>query len=120
MREKSRTFGNNLRFYLNQRGVAPKQFAEQVGYSEYEIQRLMDGRLFLDRQEQQQLASALGLSTEDLYERLTDEEYERAGCMECRGEFSTMENKNVSLNLFDVYCDIQEALEEEGLKPSNT
>ena len=76
MREKSRTFGNNLRFYLNQRGVAPKQFAEQVGYSEYEIQRLMDGRLFLDRQEQQQLASALGLSTEDLYEKLTDEEYE--------------------------------------------
>lgn len=117
MREKSRIFGNNVRFYLKQRGMTSGQFADQAGYSEDEIQRLMDGRLFLDRQEQ--LANILGVTIEDLYERLTDDKYEKAGCLECRGEFSTMENKDRILNLFDIYCDIQEALKEEGLKPSN-
>ena len=119
MREKSRIFGNNVRFYLKQREMTSGQFADQVGYSEYEIQRLMDGRLFLDRQEQEQLANILGVTIEDLYERLTDDKYEKAGCLECRGEFSTVENKDLILNLFDIYCDIQEALKEEGLKSSN-
>ena len=45
-----------------------------------------------------------------------DKYYENAGCFECRGEFSSPENKKIILDLFDTYCDVQEVLAEEGLK----
>lgn len=118
MREKSRVFGNNLRFYLKQKGIQPAQLANKLGYSEYEVQKMMDARLFLDKQEQEQAAEALGVTVDVLYEALEDKLYENAGCLECRGEFSTVDHKKEILDLFDVYCDIQEVLAEEGLKPS--
>lgn len=118
MREKSRVFGNNLRFYLKQRGLQISQLADRLGYSEYEIQKMMDARLFLDRQEQEEIAEAVGVSVDELYEVLDDKCYEEAGCLECRGEFSSAGNKKEILDLFDIYCDVQEILAEEGLKPS--
>lgn len=118
MREKSRVFGHNLRFYLNQKGMRPEQLAKKLGYSEYEIQKMMDARLFLDRQEQQQIAKALDVSLDVMYESQKDHIYESVGCFECRGKFSTANNKKIILDLFDVYCDVQEVLAEEGLKPS--
>ncbi|MCM1048319.1 MAG: helix-turn-helix domain-containing protein [Clostridiales bacterium] len=118
MKKKSRVFGSNMRFYLKQKGMQPGQLADRLGYSEYEIQKIMDSRLFLDKKEQEQVSEALGVSVETLYEQLEDECYESAGCLECRGEFSTAENKKEILDLFDIYCDIQEVLVEEGLKPS--
>ena len=39
-----------------------------------------------------------------------------AGCFEYRGEFSTEENTEAILDLFDVYCSVQEIIAEEGLK----
>ncbi len=118
MREKSRVFGNNLRFYLQQKGLQISQFADRLGYSEYEVQKMMDARLFLDRQEQEEIAKALDVSVGALYEVLENKCYEAAGCLECRGEFSSEENKKKILDLFDTYCDVQEVLAEEGLKPS--
>lgn len=118
MREKSRVFGNNLRFYLKKKGLQTSQFADRLGYSEYEIQKIMDARLFLDRQEQEEIAKAVGVSVDTLYEVLESKCYEDAGCLECRGEFSSAENKREILDLFDIYCDVQEVLAEEGLKPS--
>lgn len=118
MGQKSRLFGNNLRFYLEQKGLRSNQLAERLGYSDYEIQKIMDARIFLDRNEQEQIAEALGLSIDVLNEALDDQLYEKAGCFECRGEFSSAENKKKIFDMFDVYCDIQEVLVEEGLKPS--
>lgn len=118
MGEKSRVFGNNLRFYLEQKKMSPEQLAEKLGYTEYEIQKMMDARLFLDRQEQEQIAEALDVTVDTLYEVQGDKIYEAVGCLECRGEFSVAENKKIILDLFDVYCDVQEVLAEEGLKPS--
>ncbi len=43
---------------------------------------------------------------------------EDVACLECRGEFSSEENKKKILDLFDTYCDVQEVLAEEGLKSS--
>lgn len=119
MKDTSRVFGSNLRYYLKQKGMQLGQIAAKLGYSEYEIQKIMDARLFLDRQEQKQIAETLEMPVEQLYEALEDELYESAGCLECRGKFSTAEHKKEILDLFDVYCDIQETLTEEGLKPSN-
>ncbi|MDE7267086.1 MAG: helix-turn-helix domain-containing protein [Lachnospiraceae bacterium] len=119
MKDTSRVFGSNLRYYLKQKGMQLGQIADKLGYSEYEIQKIMDARLFLDGHEKEQIAKALDMSVERLYVALEDEVYESAGCLECRGKFSTAEHKKEVLDLFDVYCDIQETLTEEGLKPSN-
>lgn len=118
MEKSSRVFGSNLRFYLKQKEMQPKQLADRLGYSEHEIQKVMDARLFLDKEEQGEVADVLEIPLETLYEPLEDKCYESAGCLECRGEFSTAGNKKEILDLFDVYCDIQEVLVEEGLKPS--
>lgn len=118
MREKSRVFGYNLRFFLNQKGMQPEQLAGKLGYSEHEVQKIMDARLYLDKQEQEQVAEALNVPLDILYEPQDDQLYENVGCFEYRGEFSTADNKKTIFDLFDVYCDIQEVLAEEGLKPS--
>jgi len=119
MKDTSRVFGNNLQYYLKQKGIQPEKIADMLGYSPYEIRKIMDARLFLDRQEQAQIAEVLEMPVDQLYEELEDELYESAGCLECRGKFSTAERKKEILDLFDVYCDIQETLADEGLKPSN-
>lgn len=118
MREQSRVFGNNLRFYMNRAGMEVEELAEKLGYSVYEVQKLMDARLFLEREEKEQIAEILGVTVDSLYEILDDKCYEQAGCMECRGKFSTAEHKKEILDLFDAYCDVQETLLEEGLKSS--
>ena len=78
----------------------------------------MDARLILDRQEQEQVAEALSVSLDILYKPQEDTLYEDAKYFECKGNFSTHENKKIILDLFDVYCDVQEVLVEEGLRPS--
>ncbi len=118
MREQSRVFGNNLQLYVKRAGLGIEEFAEKLGYTEYEVRKIMDARLIPDCGEKVQIAEALGVSLETLYEVLDDQYYEQAGCLECRGRFSTIESKQEILDLFDVYCDVQETLLEEGLKSS--
>lgn len=118
MREQSRVFGNNLRYYMNRAGMNVEELAEKLGYSVYEIQQVMDARLFLESEEKEQMAELLGVTVDALYNVLDDRSYEQAGCMECRGKFSTAEYKREILDLFDAYCDVQETLLEEGLKSS--
>lgn len=116
MSERSRVFGNNVRVYLNKREMEPEQLAKRLGYSEQEVRRIMDARLFLTTEEKEQIAAELGVTVETLYEVQEDLIYENAGCYECRGGFSQPSNKKIIFDLFDTYCDIQEVLIEEGLK----
>ena len=90
--------------------------ADRLGYSEQELCQILDARLFLTTEEKEQIAAALGVTVEALYEVQDDLIYENAGCYECRGEFSKPSNKKIIFDLFDTYCDIQEVLIEEGSK----
>lgn len=116
MSEKSRIFGNNLQVFLKNKDLQPELLAERLGYSVQEVRRIMDARLFLTMEEKQDIADVLGVTIDDLYQIQDDKTYEMAGCLECRGEFSHPEHKKKILDLFDIYCDVQELLNEEGLK----
>lgn len=116
MSEKSRIFGNNLQVFLKEKDIQPERLAERLGYSVQEVRRIMDARLFLTMEEKQDIAGVLGVTIDDLYQVQDDKTYEMAGCLECRGEFSQPEHKKKILDLFDIYCDVQELLAEEGLK----
>lgn len=87
---ENRGFGNNMRFYSHRKEKRLKWLAEQLECSECEVQKMMDARIFLDREER--VAEILGVTLEVLYQPLEDRCYEEVGCFECRGEFSTPEN----------------------------
>ncbi|MCM1056033.1 MAG: helix-turn-helix transcriptional regulator [Firmicutes bacterium] len=116
MSEEGRIFGNNIQVFLKEKNIQPECFAEQLGYSVQEIRRILDARLFLTMEERKAIADFLDVSIDDLYQVRDDKTYEAAGCLECRGEFSRPEHKKLILDLFDIYCDVQELLDEEGLK----
>ena len=113
MSERGRLFGNNLKLLLFERGISEEHFAEQIGYTTYELQEVMDARVILDQQARGRITSQLGADEENMYERRTEDSYMAAGCMECRGRFERPENKKLILDLFDIYCDMQEVLAME-------
>ena len=115
MRKDRRLFGNNFKLFLWKSGYATKDFAKQIGCSEYTLYQVMDARLILDTAEEENIADALQIPLEDFYVEHSAEEYEAAGCMECRGRFSNQENKKLVLDLLDVYCDIQEIMADEAV-----
>lgn len=88
MDRENRVFGNNMRFYSHQNGRQLNWLAEELECSEYEVQKMMDARIFLDREEQERVAEILGVTLEVLHQPLDDTRYEDVGCFECRGEFS--------------------------------
>lgn len=59
MDRENRVFGNNMRFYSHQKGRRLKWLAEQLECSEYDVQKMMDARFFLDREEQERVAEIL-------------------------------------------------------------
>lgn len=109
--ETARVFGNNIRYYLNQQGISVGDFAEKLGYSFYDAQKLLDGRLFVTQQDMQDIAEVICVSQEELQTIKEDGSYVGEGFMDCMGKFKNPENQDKILDIFDMYCDIKEAAE---------
>ena len=111
-----RTFGENVYRLMYKKGYDPDSFASKLGYKTDEVRRFFDARIFLDDEERENIARVLDTTVEDLYK---DSENSLEGnYIEYRGHFLSENNKKKILDLFDAYCDIQEILIEEGIKPS--
>ena len=113
MRKDRRLFGNNLRLFLSDKGIATEEFAKGIGCTEYELCQIMDARLILNAEEEETIANALQIPVSEMYVEKNSEEYELAGCMECRGTFSDQNHKKLVLDLLDIYCDVQEIMADE-------
>lgn len=113
MRKDRRLFGNNLKVLLVENGITNEKFAQMIGCTEYNVCQIIDGRLFLDADEEEKIAEELKTSVDDMYVERALADYEKAGCMECRGRFSNPDNKKLVLDLLDIYCDIQEIKADE-------
>ena len=87
MNEKNRVFGNNVKLFISDKNLSEQTVAEHLGYSKYDLWKIMDGRLFLDEDEKRDIAEELQTTVEDLYMPRSEEKYHAAGCIECRGEF---------------------------------
>lgn len=110
MSEKNRVFGFNLKYFLWEKGIDASNFAKQLGYSLSDLWRIEDARALLGKAECQEIADALQVSLDEMYQERAEVDYERAECFECRGHFENPDNKKVILDLFDTYCDVQEML----------
>lgn len=115
MRKDRRVFGNNLKLSLVQNNIRPEDFARRIGCTEYNLFQIMDARLILDMDEENTIAEALNTSVNDMYVERNSNIYENAGCYECRGTFSDNKNKKLILDLFDIYCDVQEMIATENI-----
>ena len=113
MRKDRRLFGNNLKVLLAEQKITTEEFAQMIHCTEYKLCQIMDARLILDTDEEEEIAQALQVPVEFLYEKRDSKEYEEAGCMECRGRFSNPKHKKLVLDLLDIYCDVQEILTDE-------
>ena len=51
MNEKNRVFGNNVKLFISDKNLSEQTVAEHLGYSKYDLWKIMDGRLFLDEDE---------------------------------------------------------------------
>ena len=110
MATRNRVFGQNMSYYMDERKISPETLAEKLGYSKEEVIRAMDSRLFLDGDEKRQISEALGVPLIDLTSDRQLIEKVDNGSIEYRGKFSDSNNRDLILNLFDAYCDIQELL----------
>lgn len=118
MYEKSRIFGNNIKYFLFEKNICERQMAEKLGYTEYELQKIIDARIFTDKKEKEDICRFLGKSLSEMYQKREFEEYIRAECMECVGIFTDEANRTLILDIFDLYCDMQEAITEQVLTAS--
>lgn len=108
--ERARVLGNNITLLLNQRGITKESFADALGYSLYEVQKLCDARLFTDEEDLEDIANFFQVSKDDLFIDNSDK-YCGEGFMDCMGKFKRSENRENILDIFDMYCDIKEILE---------
>lgn len=118
MINKNRVFGQNVYYNMMNKNSNVLYWAERLGFSEQDLRRIFDARLFLDTKEKEEIARALGVSMENLFDDNMEIPHDERSLIEYRGAFSKKENKEKILDLFDMYCDIQELLIRERLKPS--
>ena len=112
MNRKGRVFGQNLCGYLAKNRISVEKFSDLTGYSVNDIQKIINGRLFVSSDDKKQIAEAVGVRVEDLLSEKNLMPDPNSGYIECRGEFSSRESLDTILDLFDAYCDIQELLSE--------
>lgn len=108
--ENTRVLGNNITLLLNQNGIAKELFAEAVGYSLYDVQKLCDSRLFADDEDVEEIAKFFDISVDELLTNHGDDAYKGEGFMHCMGKFKNPKNKEKILDIFDMYCDMKEIL----------
>ena len=107
---EARVLGNNIRLLLNNNGIDKSTFADALGYSRLDVDKLCDARLFTTEDDIKDIADFFGIEPSDLLAWRDDAEYKGAGFLLCMGKFTRPENKEKILNIFDMYCDLKEAL----------
>lgn len=108
--ESARVLGNNITLLLTQRGITKESFANALGYSLFDVQKLCDARLFADEEDIEEIANYFKISKDVLFFD-NGEKYSGEGFMDCMGKFKKPENREKILDIFDMYCDMKEVLE---------
>lgn len=110
--QAARIVGNNCKLQLMKDNISKQQFADALGYSEYDIDKLCDGRLFTTEEDIEDIAKFFGIDTQKLYEELDAKEYVGDDFIHCMGQFKSISNREKILDILDMYCDLKEALNE--------
>lgn len=107
----SRVLGNNIKMLMNKNNVNSEEFANGLGYSLFDVQKLCDARLLATDQDVVDISHYFGVTPDYLYSVHENDNYSGPGFMNCMHQFKKPENEEKILNIFDMYCDLKEALE---------
>jgi hypothetical protein len=110
--ENARVLGDNIKLLLTQRGIEKDAFAKEMGYSLLDVEKLCDARLFVTGEDVRGIADYFSVDPQYLYTRQDDEQYVGRDFLHCMGQFKKPENREKILDIFDMYCDVKEALEK--------
>lgn len=108
--DAARVLGNNITLLLRKKNIPKETFANALGYSVPEVQKLCDARLFTTDEDVEDIAEYFDVTRSELCTDLGDDVYTGDGFMHCMGKFHNPENKEKILDFFDMYCDMKEAL----------
>lgn len=106
----ARILGDNIKLLLKENGISKEAFANALGYSVSEVERLCDARLATTEEDIQDIAAYFSCEPEELFARKDEKAYEGAGFLHCMGQFKNPDDREKILNIFDMYCDVIEAL----------
>lgn len=95
--------GNFIKSKMNEQGKSIQSLAKESGYSAKDIGKILDGRLFLSPKQIEEIANVLELNVDEII-NCTD-----VDPIECMGEFTKEENKDMLLDYIDRYVDLKEA-----------
>ncbi len=109
MREES-IIGNNLQILLNNNKINNSKIASSLGYTEDDMTRICEGRVYLSMGEIKAIADFFNVDVEDLIASKSSEEYEKAGCIHFNHPFKYEKNLEEIMDLFDLICDIEEVI----------
>lgn len=105
----SRMIGENIQLELMKRGISIQEIAQELGYSEMDFHKIVEGVLKIGRREISEIANSLGATFEDLIEVREEDEYRQL--VHCMGSYEKAETKDKILDYIDMYIELQEAVE---------
>lgn len=108
--KEERLIGNNIQLFMYNRNISEEDIAVSLGYSQNDISRMLEGRIFLSFEELQDIADYFDIDVEELFDKKNSELYEDAGCIYCNHYFKDQANLDKIMNIFDLICDIEEVL----------
>lgn len=101
-----RGLGKMIKTRMSEQGKSIQLLAKESGYSIKDIGKIFDGRLFLSPKQIEEIANVLELNVDEII-NCTD-----VDPIECMGEFTKEENKDMLLDYIDRYVDLKEATQQ--------
>ena len=95
--------GSFIKLKMMEQNKSIQSLAKESGYSIKDIGKIFDGRLFLSPKQIEEIANVLELNVDEII-NCTD-----VDPIECMGEFTKEENKDMLLDYIDRYVDLKEA-----------
>lgn len=95
--------GSFIKLKMMEQNKSIQSLAEESGYSTKDIGKILDGRLFLSPKQIEEIAGILDLDINEMINCID------VDSIECMGEFTKEENKDMLLDYIDRYVDLKEA-----------
>ena len=102
-----RKIGVNVYTFMQKADLTPEDLAEQMSYSMKDVWNVIEGKVMIPPVEIKKLASTLGVSGDDLINKVPER---LAPNLEFMKEFSNPESLYKVLDLMDEYVEIREAI----------
>ena len=107
--EDMRVLGNMVQKLAQEESVTAEELGKMIGCTASQVEQLFKGRLFLAFDQLSAVANRFRTSLESLMDG--DRKYYCETFVDCMGEFSQNENREIILDIIDDYLDLRSTFE---------